>query len=278
LDHAPALPPRPLTGGELLDAAVVLVRANAAALLLPAALLAGVEQGVLSLLRELMGVPLVDGLPPPDEIIGSYWFLLAAGAATEAMIISAVGPVAGRAAVADLLRERLPAGTMVRAGLRRLPALLMITPIVGLLVAAGTLFGPFWLPAYAVFGLAGALLTIERRGPGGALGRAATLAVRGGMRATWIRLLGYFSWLVLRFGFFLGLGFGAELIGLGRTATAWMIAIGLVVINTAAYASLAALDAVTLLELRIRLEGLDLWLARAAARGPVDPNILAVTR
>lgn len=276
MDHAPALPLRPLTIGELVDAAVLLVRARAVALLLPAAVLAGAEQLILWGIRDLAAAPLVDG--PPEDLIGPYWFVLAIGAGTEAMIIAALGPIAGRAAAANLITANASTRELLGTGIRQLPSLLLIVPIVGLLVGVATLFGPLWLAGYAVFGLAGALLTLERRGPLGALGRAARLAFQGGMRATGVRILGYSSWLLLRLAFFLGLMFGASLLDLDRAVLAWVLPIGLLVINAAAYASLAALDATTALELRIRLEGLDLWLARARAGGTVDTEILVATR
>jgi hypothetical protein len=278
LDHAPALPLRPLTVGELVDAAVLLVRAHPVALLLPAALLAGAEQLLLWGLRVLADAPLIDSPPSPVDLFGTYWLVLAAGAATEAMIITQLGPIAGRAAAANLLGTRVSTRQLLGAGLRQTPALLLIVPIVGVLVAVATLFGPLWLAAYPLFGLAGVLLTLERRGPLSALGRAATLAFRGGMRATAVRLLGYLSWLMLRFAFFLGLGWGAELLELDSAVVSWVLPIGLVVINAAAYASLAATDAMTVLELRIRIEGLDLWLARARSRGPIDERVLVNTR
>jgi hypothetical protein len=278
LDHAPALPLRPLTVGELVDAAVLLVRAYPVALLLPAVLLAGAEQLLLWALRDLAEAPLIDSPPSPVDLFGTYWLVLAAGAAAEAMIVLLLGPIAGRAAAANLLANSVSTRQLLGAGLRQTPSLLLIVPIVGLLVGVATLFGPLWLAAYPLFGLAGVLLTLERRGPFSALGRAATLAFRGGMRATAVRILGYFSWLLLRFAFFLGLGYGVELLELDSAVASWVLPIGLVVINAAAYASLAAMDAMTILELRIRVEGLDLWLSRAQSRGPVDAQILASSR
>lgn len=55
-----------------------------------------------------------------------------------------------------------------------------------------------------------------------------------------------------------------------------MLIAALTVANAVAYASLAALDAVVLIEARIRTEGLDLWLSRAAAHHPLTADALLV--
>jgi hypothetical protein len=259
-----------------LDAAVQLVRIHGRTLLPVAAVLAIVEQAVLWPLREAMGVPLIGGSAGIADL-GPYWLVLGIGAGLEALIIIGLGPIAGQAAAADLTHTPTRTRDLLAAGARRFGALAVIGPVVLILVTVSALLGPLWLVGYALFGLAGVALTIERRGPFSALGRAAALSVRGGMRATRVRILGYISWLLLRFGFFLGLGAAADFLLLGRQAAGWLLVVGLVLANTTAYATLAALDAAALLEVRIRSEALDLWLSRAAEHGALTTEAL-VTR
>jgi hypothetical protein len=92
------------------------------------------------------------------------------------------------------------------------------------------------------------------------------------MRGVWVRLAGYLGWLALR----LALGFGGlAVLDLVLPATQdWLpvasIAVWLVV-NAVTYATLACLDAVLYLEVRMRTEGLDLALGRDLRHGrPVD--------
>jgi hypothetical protein len=104
------------------------------------------------------------------------------------------------------------------------------------------------------------------------VGRSFVLASRAGMRGVWIRLAGYLGWLALR----LALGFGslAALIRLAHLPQDWLPVASVavwVLVDTLAYATLACLDAVLYLEIRMRTEGLDLSLERDLRRGrPID--------
>jgi hypothetical protein len=144
--------------------------------------------------------------------------------------------------------------------------------------AVGAFLGPLWIVGYGLFGMAGAAMGLERRGVFRGLGRAAGMAFRNGMRAIWVRTLGYSAWLLLRLGFFLGMLALFDLLPLNDVGQAWAITAGFVVANAAAYVYLAALDAATLAEGRFRSEGLDVWLSRAERHAPLTPESVVASR
>ena len=119
------LPLRPLTSGEILDAAVALVRRHAVPLLVSGALLAVLEQAALYPLRRqaLLTPHYWELFAPwdwPLDILdaGAFWLLVALGLGTESLIITLIGGLAAPAARAALLgaeRARPQAG-----GTRRL--------------------------------------------------------------------------------------------------------------------------------------------------------------
>ncbi|HZM82473.1 MAG TPA: hypothetical protein VFC19_42685 [Candidatus Limnocylindrales bacterium] len=250
----PSLPRRPLTVGELLDAAVQLLRGRSGLwLLVVAAGLAIAEQGGLFLLRGYMGISPTDDF---WDTFGLQMLILMLGVASEAMIINMLGPMAGR-------RAAIAVGITPpkRVAWERT---LVTAPVVGFTNLAGLMLGPFWILGYGLFGVSGASIGLENRGAFAALGRGARLAFRGGMRVTWVRLLGYFSWLLLRLAFFAGLGSLMSLLAFGSDTDYWIGIAGSALINTATYAYLAALDACALVESRFRSEAWDIRLNREA--------------
>jgi hypothetical protein len=272
----PALPRRPLTIGELLDAAVQVVRGPAWTLLPLALVFAVAEQGIMLPLRDWLGVDFLDGFQDDfGTTVAALWSVNAVGLGLEAFIIVALGPWAGRAIAADLTGRPLTAGQLIRPRLKEIGAVLVAAPTAALLSTVGALLLIFWVPGYALFGLAGAVAGMERRGPLGAMGRSARLAFRGGMRATRVRLLGAIAWLILRLGFFSGVSALLSLLPLNDVAQFWVVTAGFVIGNAAAYAFLAALDAATLAECRFRSEGLDIWLSRAERHAALTPELLA---
>jgi hypothetical protein len=104
------------------------------------------------------------------------------------------------------------------------------------------------------------------------------MAFRNGMRAIWVRTLGYSAWLLLRLGFFIGMLALFDLLPLNDIGQAWVITAGFVIANSAAYVYLAALDACSLAEGRFRSEGLDVWLSRAERHAPLTPESVAAGR
>lgn len=293
----PALPRRPLTIGELLDAAVELVRGRAWPLLAVSLLLALGEQAALYPLRSALDFDLVTGPGQSfEDAIGPLWLLFAAGLTFEGAIIAFLGVSAGGVAAADLSETPMrPAGVLklrlAHASMLFLAPLSSALVFTGLLALTGafTLGGGLaflmgllilllWLVTYSVFGLTGAVIGLERRGPFGALGRAAGLGFRVGMRAIRVRILGLLGWLLLRAGFYLGLLSLLDYVPLDRTGAVVLVTAGMVIANGASYLFLAALDAVALAEVRFRSEGLDIWLSRAAQHGTLEPGSVAAVK
>jgi hypothetical protein len=272
------LPLRPLTVGELLDAAVTLLRAHGRVLLPIAAVLAAAEQALLAPLRRS-----ADAQPPaylPDsDLLGWYWLLLAVGAATEMTIIVLLGGLASRAAAASVLGQPAPARRLLDPRGARWGRVAVVAGVAGAAMFGAALAGPAWFAVYALLGLAAPAVVLDRLGPGRALVRSAGLACRAGLRAGGVRVLGYLAWLAIR----VALGFGAvaalDALSLDRpqwtgllSAAAWLL------VNTLAYPTLACLDAVLHLETRMRTEGLDILLSRARHHGRLAPELLTLAR
>jgi hypothetical protein len=260
----PALPLRAMTAGEVLDAAASLLRERAVPLLSVAAVLAAVEQVVLAVMREQAGLRAPTYLPSWDDDIGPWWVIVATGVTFETVVIALLGAYAGAAVGPALLGRRLPHAALwprVRPG-----AVLVVAVVLAVLSWPAALFGfAPWLFLYGLWGLAVPVLTLDRvRGPFRALARSATLAARDGGRAFWLRMLGYLVWFAIRFA--LGVGW----IAVATTFTsavsgdwvAWAVPVAWGLANTVAYAALACLDAVLLVETRIRTEGLDIAMTR----------------
>ncbi|MGC4894749.1 hypothetical protein [Micromonospora sp. DT31] len=272
------LPRRALTVGELLDAAVLLMRDQARVLVPLAAALALAEQAVLHPLRMLAGTgPPVWSPIESDLSLGWYWLLLAVGAGTEAAIIALLGAPAARGAGAALLGRRL-APVELRRGTRP-GATLLAAAVIGLVVALAALTGPGWFLAYALLGMVVPVLVLDGLPAYRAPWRAVRLAGRVGTRAAAIRLLGYLGWWVIRLGIGIGGYYGLQALGL-FDVSAWALPVATATwaaVNALAYAGLACLDAVLHLEARVRTEGLDIRLSRAPDGVP-EPVLLAALR
>ncbi|MER7330098.1 MULTISPECIES: hypothetical protein [unclassified Micromonospora] len=262
------LPRRPLTVGELLDSAVLLLRGQARVLVPLALALAVGEQLLLYPLR------LAADVRPPVwfvnfEQFGAYWLLLAVGAATEAMIITLLGNPAARAAGGALFGRTVAPREVLRPAGARWGATVLLTALVGLAMWAAALFGPAWFFGFALLGAVAPALVVDRVHPLRAPLRAAALAVRGGGRAGGIRLLGYLSWWIVRLGLGIGVYYGLDALDLVDRAWApWLSLAVWAGVNSVAYPALACLDAVLHLETRMRTEGLDIRLSRARAGTP----------
>ncbi|WP_290869589.1 hypothetical protein [Hamadaea sp.] len=267
--RSPSLPLRPLTTGELLDAAMEVTR-GAGRVLLPLAFgLAVVEQLVMVWVRETFFGGSI--FPWIGDIVGPAWLGVALGTGVESAIIALLGVPAARAVAATAVGVPLRARDLLRRrGVGSAALLVLLTFVVTFVL---TLLPLGWLPAYPLMGLAVATLVIDGVGPLRALGRGVKLVLRVGGRAAVIRLLGYAAWLLLRLGFGFGAVSALDLVGIGGP---WAAAACFALVNTVAYANLASLDAVLQLETRIRTEGLDIALARVP--GPLTPQHLVVTR
>jgi hypothetical protein len=270
----PDLPLRPLTLGEVLDAAVSLLRARALPLLGTALVLTVLEQAMLAPLRGA-AFATAPYYGPARGHFGAWWRLVAAGFAVETAVLVLLGALAAAAAGPALLGRTVRHRELWR---RTRPVSSGIAAVlVGILCGAG--FGLGMLPGLLCYGLSGltaATLVIDRVGnPFTALRRSARLVGRGGLRGLWTLLIAYLVWFAVRLA--LGSGWAALLSlltggGLGLldwlTPAAWALA------NAVAYAALACVAAVLLLDTRIRSEGLDISIARARARGEDDAAVL----
>ncbi|MEU4620490.1 hypothetical protein AB0G04_11005 [Actinoplanes sp. NPDC023801] len=267
--EAGIIPLRAMTAGEILDAAVALLRQRALPLLSLSLLLATTEQILLSGLRETAA------LTPPlyywRVSEGIDWVpVVATGLATEAFIIAVLGAVAGAAAGPALLGSRIRRRDLFRRA-RPLPALL-IAGLLAVLTFGAAMAG--FIGVILVYGLAGmatAVLTVDRTAnPFTAIARAVARSTRGGMRGVFLRILGYLVWLAIRLalgsGWILAAGMFTSVAGWDWWL-AWAVPIAWTLANTVAYAALGCLDAVLLLEIRIRTEGLDISVNRARSLG-----------
>jgi hypothetical protein len=273
------MPLRPLTFGELLDAAVSLLRQHARVFLGAGLVLAAAEQALLLPLR-IATVARPSLLIPYADQLGPYWLMLAGGFAIETAIIALLGGLTARAAGPALLGERVSGRQLLSPVGGRFFGVLLVAIFAGLAGGLGALAGVVpWIFVYAVLGLAVPTLVIDRVGPFGALGRGFLLSSRRGMRAATIRLGGYFAWWAVRLAF--GAGTVAVLTLVARGAdrdTVWVLtAVAWALVNAVAYPVLACLDAVLYLETRMRSEGLDLIVARARATG-IRPSLARLTR
>lgn len=267
---SPVIPLRPLTFGELLDAAVQLLRTNARLLLIASFVLAVCEQAVLYSLRSATGVEGTTDIFTSDDG-GAWWLVFCCGLAAEGIVLVLLGGLTGAAAGPALLGTPAPARDLLRRWGRRAPALIVLAVVVGMILLPSAISALAWFFFFGAVGLAAPALMIDRVGPGAALGRSVSLATVG-LRGVAIRLGGYGGWAAIR----VAIGFGTgvllstvlpddPLVIQVTTVAVWILA------NTVGYAALASLDAVLYLECRMRIEGLDVAVGRARRLGrPVD--------
>jgi hypothetical protein len=283
-----AVPLRPMTVAEVLDAAVAVVRYRPWPLIAAAVLAAAAEQAVLLPIRRAAFASHDVFFTAGDywhalaTRPGPWWLLVAVGMGTEAMIFAGLGGLTGRRAT-DRLLAGLPSDTAGAPGwsVGRVGQLALVALIAGVGAAVGFFAGLVpWLFWFAISGLAAPALVID--GPrGGALGafrRSFRLAFRAGLRPGALRLLSYLTWFVLRLLVgALGLALLASQLPGGSTVAVVGYAVWTAV-NAAAYASIASLDATIHLETRMRLEGLDIALGRARATGRPVASVLGAPR
>ncbi|WP_052311673.1 MULTISPECIES: hypothetical protein [unclassified Actinoplanes] len=288
---AAVLPLRVATAGESLDNAVALLRRRALPLLVMAAVLAAGEQVLLHRLRTGlylrppfywpdMGYDPYYGYRGQPGAFGVWWQVVATGLATEVLIITLLGAYAGAAAGPALVGRSVTN----RGVLRRTPPWSALLIAVVLAAAAWPLayLGLVGLIVlYGLFGLAVPMLAFDGVNPVRAVVRSGQLSVRTGARVARVRILGYLTWLGIR----AALGFGwiavAGMLAVNVADAGWLdwvVPIAWGIANTVAYAALACLDAVLLVDARIRTEGLDIALHRARARGEDDAAVVAGAR
>lgn len=279
------LPLRPLTVGELLDAAVTLLRVRGPLLLGLGAAAAAAEQAVLFPLRRLADLNIE--FWPADDRWRVWVLMLVVGFAAEAAIIAGLGAPASRTAPVALLGSAAPepepatrpAGAtvlvagIVAAGCGLAVATLFVWPNNVLFLLFVPVTVGVWIWLYGLLGLSVPAVVIDRLGPLPALWRSVVLSSRGFFRTMRVRLLAYLGWFLIR----LAWGFGVlQLIALFYTSPSTtvdnlLMAAVYFLVNAAMYPMLACLDTVLHLEARMRTEGLDIGLRRALDRG-VDPT------
>ena len=260
----PELPLRPMTLGELLDAAMALLRRRALPILLASAVLATAEQLLLAPARRAAFLtPPFYG--PAEEHIGAWWTVVAAGFGTELVIVTLLGALAGAAAGPALLGREVRDRELWRH--TRPVATVFLAVTLGCTGAVGAFLGLVpWMLVFGLFGMTAPALVIDRaRNP---LGRSAGLSVRAGLRGFWILQAAYLTWFCVRFSLGAGWTQLASFVTGAEPSRAWWIgplAWGLA--NTIAYAALACVGAVLLLDVRVRTEALDIAISRTRSRG-----------
>jgi hypothetical protein len=286
-----ALPLRPLTTGELLDAAVVLLRTRAGRLIGVGLVAALVEQLILFPLRNAAGVN--GDFLPADTQLRSFGVLIMVGFGTEAFCIAVLGGLASTQARRALLgsaagpRRSTHWGSVVvvgfvagiLCGLSAFAFLLFPLPlqVLGLFLAVLVTL-TIWPFCYGLVGLGAPAAMIDEVGPLRALRRSVGLASRNGLRGVWIRCLGYFVWFLIRLSLYLATLALITLLYTPPSDTADIVLMGItfLIVNTLAYPVLGCLDATLHLETRMRTEGLDIALRRSLKRGVATDNALAV--
>jgi hypothetical protein len=288
-----ALPLRPLTTGEVLDSAVVLLRTRTSRLVGLGAIFALTEQAILFPLRRLADVD--SSFLPADDRLGPFGVLVVIGFATEAFFIAILGGIAAAEAPRALLGTAAPGGRRSRIGSVTVVGLLaglvcgatawtfLVLPVplevLGLVLAVLTTIA-VWPFGYGLVGLAAPIVVIDELGPMSALGRSVRLASRNVMRAMWIRVLGYVAWLFFRLGL---AGAAVAIVSLFYTSPSStvdnvLMGASWLIVNALAYPVLGCLDVALHLDVRMRTEGLDIALRGCMRRGAATDRALAVPR
>jgi hypothetical protein len=267
----PDLPLRPMTLGEVLDAAVTLLRARAVPLLALAGVLAAVEQVVLAPLRESVGAS-APWFGPAQGQFGAWWVVFSAGFGFEAFIICVVGALAAAAAGPALLGRQVATRELWRR--MRPLSTLAAAVVLGAVCAVAAFCGLVpWVFAAGLLGLVSGVIVIDRAGPN--FVRAVRLAGRDQLRGLWTRMIAYGLWAAVRL--VLGAGWVTALdavTGSRPDWVPWLAPVAWWFADTIAYAALGCVDAVLLLETRIRTEGLDIAIGRARSRGEDEAGAL----
>jgi hypothetical protein len=286
------IPLRPLTLGEILDGAITLIR-RYPRLVLGVSAIVAVINTVLVFFANWLSLDALRNLSPQmqqnrtpqeqlDQLLSGLGGLgLSTGAAalftvlTTTFLSGFLTVVVGRAALGrpvsfrDALDELRP----------RLPRLLVLTIVYTVLVFVGALlcFLPgVWL--YVLFGLATPALVLERGTVGEALRRSSIL-----VRGSWWRVFGVLvlaSLIAFVITALIGVPFGLVSGGLNGAFTGASVptvgsllldSIGTLIAATITTPFAAAVTALLYIDQRMRKEGMDIELARAAGVAPQGP-------
>jgi hypothetical protein len=260
----PELPLRPMTLGELLDAATALLRRRALPLFAAAGTLAAGEQLALAPLRAAAYLsPPYYG--PAEQHVGAWWAVTAFGFGTETAVLTLLSALAAAAAGPALLGLAVRDRELWRRA--RPLATGLAAALLGVAAAVGAFLGLLpWLLVFGFCAMTAPALVIDRAR--NAVGRSTVLAARSGLRGFWILLVAYATWFAVRFA--LGAGWSAVtgmVAGSAPAYQSWLAPVSWGLANTVAYAALACVTAVLLLDVRVRTEGLDILINRTRSRG-----------
>jgi hypothetical protein len=149
--------------------------------------------------------------------------------------------------------------------------------VVGLVFALFLTVGG-WLVVYGLLGLVTPAIVIDGYGPIRALWRSLTLSSRGFLRVSWIRVLGYVVWLIVRLTLAQAVVAVITLAFHSPSSTVDNVLMGVtwLLVNALAYPVLGCLDVALLLETRMRTEGLDLALRVSLLRNTARTGAPAV--
>ena len=224
--------------------------------------------------------------------------LILVGFGTEALCIALLGGIAARRRAAGAARPAAPAtgrpalgrghrGRPLagRRGGGRVPPDRTWRPAGALGSRCGSCWrcspGAVWPLPYGLVGLAAPAVVLDERGPLRALVRSVRLASRDGMRAAWIRVLGYLGWLAdpararpRRRSRVDGIRFTSPSTTVDTPAPGRRP----LVVNAIAYPMLGCLDVALHLEARMRTEGLDIRCAAPCAAGVTTAHRAGVPR
>jgi len=275
------IPLRPLGVGEILDGAISTMRAHPKLMLGISAIVVAVSQVISTAVlwlffRDFDRVQGFDENTPPEEVFSVLGGLFAGtGVALVITLLAQVflsgflTVVVGRA----VLGQEMEFGEAWAQARPRLLPLIGLTILYFLIVAAGSILcivpGVY---LYALFGLATPALVLERQPIGRALGRSRDL-----VRGSWWRVFGilllaaiiaFVIGQIIQTPFALaGGGFGAFFSPDPQAPTLMtfmLAAIGATIAGTITYPFSAAVTALLYVDQRMRREGLDIELARAA--------------
>ncbi len=285
------IPLRPLAVGEIIDGAVKTMRTHPKLLIGAAAVVAAVTQILgllvqLPFLDDLAAVATVDPNSMTQEqaidqltsgLVGlftgvflSIFLLLLGTVFLSGFITVVVGhAVLGRPVTfAQAWEEFKP----------RLPSLLGATLLTGLIVTVGSIFclvPGIWL--WVLFGLVTPALVLERSGIGTAFGRSKALVNGAWWRTFGILLLtvvigAVISWIIsIPFGLLgaASTGFSTEPTAALSAGSLILSTIGAIIASTITLPFSAAVTVLVYVDRRMRAEGMDIELQRAAGHGGI---------
>lgn len=278
------IPLRPLTVGEILDGAIATMRRHPALVFGVSAVVALVEAALtvtlsIVLLKGVANVSQPGPAATQQELLDYFYRVL--GGSAEVLGVTVLVTVLVRTVLTGfmtvvvgkaVLGKPITFGEAMKELGPRLPSLLGVTIVYTLLVAVGfflCLLPGIWL--FALLGLASPALVLEQSGIGHAL-RRSSLLVRGSWwRVFGILLLtalcaGVISFVVqIPFNLSLGIG-GSDMSGLANASIGVQLlsGVGQVVAQTLVAPFVAGATALLYIDQRMRKEGMDIQLARAA--------------